>query len=328
MHVVDQRKSIGLSTLGDLADYYTQFIVISTYLRGKDRISKDGETRRFMEGFPAHMAERVKQRLQVLHPHHNQDEEHALADVEQGAEYVLQGRTSAPQAANPSATTAPLPTTIETDVEVWAQAIGEASGNQTGPRAQSPVYPQVQAQQQQQQGNGPPRNAPREENTDQLNVEQMVYSVFQDHPPAQTYLPRATANTSAVSLDEHMATWEREMDNISRARRQRADEEEQRATSEAASTSIPATCTPTPQVSQPAPRPYVDQHRHTNQSKPPALESVQAKTVDKVASAYLPQHVNFHVAASCSSRRTRVSPAIATQTDIEVPPHPTYDSTP
>src|SRR5258705_2826581 len=151
MHVVDQRKSIGLSTLGDLADYYTQFIVISTYLRGKDRISKDGETRRFMEGFPAHMAERVKQRLQVLHPHHNQDEEHALADVEQAAEYVLHSTTSAAQAANPSATTSPLPTTIETDVEVCPQAIAQALSNQTAPLAHSPAYPQVQAQQQPQQ---------------------------------------------------------------------------------------------------------------------------------------------------------------------------------
>ncbi len=99
MRVVDQRKNIGLSTLGDLADYYRQFVVISTFLRAKDRISKDGETRRFMEGFPAHMAERVKQRLQVLHPHHDQDEEHAIADVEQAAEYVLHGTTNAPQAA-------------------------------------------------------------------------------------------------------------------------------------------------------------------------------------------------------------------------------------
>src|SRR5258705_4927635 len=196
MHVVDQRKSIGLSTLGDLADYYTQFIVISTYLRGKDRISKDGETRRFMEGFPAHMAERVKQRLQVRNPHHNQDEEHALADVEQAAEYVLHGTTSAPQAANPSATTAPLPMTIETDIEVWAQAIAEAFSNQTAPRMQSPVYPQVQAQQQQQQqGNGPPRNAPREENTDQLNVEQLVYGVCQDRDPIQTHSHRAATNS-------------------------------------------------------------------------------------------------------------------------------------
>ena len=82
MHVVNERKSIGLISLGDLADYFRQFIVISTFLHEKDRISKGGETRRFMEDFPAHMAERVKQRLQVLHPHHDQDEEHALADVE------------------------------------------------------------------------------------------------------------------------------------------------------------------------------------------------------------------------------------------------------
>src|SRR5258705_13647512 len=150
MHVVDQRKSIGLSTLGDLADYYTQFIVISTYLRGKDRISKDGETCRFMEGFPAHMAERVKQRLQVLHPHHDQDEEHTLADVEQAAEYVLHGKTNESRAATTSAMTAAPPTIINTCVDIRAQAIAEAFGNQTAPRAQSPAYPHIQAQQQQQ----------------------------------------------------------------------------------------------------------------------------------------------------------------------------------
>jgi len=64
-----------------------------------------------------------------------------------------------------------------------------------------------------------------------------------------------------------MAAWNREMDNIVRARRQRANEEAQRATSEAASTSIPASRAPTPQVSQPATRPYVDQHRHTDPSR-------------------------------------------------------------
>src|SRR5258705_11705733 len=109
MRVVDQRKNIGLSTLGDLADYYRQFVVISTFLRKKDRISKDGETRRFMEGFPAHIAERVKQRLQILHPRHDQDEEHALADVERAAAYVLHGTTNEPQAATASATAAPPP---------------------------------------------------------------------------------------------------------------------------------------------------------------------------------------------------------------------------
>ena len=85
--------------------------------------------------------------------------------------------------------------------------------------------------------------------------------------PVQTYLPRATTNTHVISLDEHMAAWNREMDNIVRARRQRANEEAQRATSEAASTSIPASRAPTPQVSQPAMRPYVDQHRHTDPSR-------------------------------------------------------------
>jgi len=69
--------------------------------------------------------------------------------------------------------------------------------------------------------------------------------------------------------------------------RQRANEEAQRAPYEEAPTSILATSAPTPQVSQPAPRPYVDHHRPTDPSRPPALESVQAKTINKVASAYL-----------------------------------------
>ncbi len=115
---------------------------------------------------------------------------------------------------------------------------------------------------------------------------------------------------------------------VIRARRQRANEEAQRAPYEEAPTSILATSAPTPQVSQPAPRPYVDHHRPTDPSRPPALESVQAKTVNKVASAYLPQHVNFLATASCSPRHSRFTPSIAAQTDRGVPPHRTYDSTP
>ncbi len=327
MRVVDHRKNIGLATIEDLANYYRQFVAISAFLRETDRISKNGETRRFMEGFPAHMAERVKQRLQVLHPHHDQDEEHTLADVEQAAEYVLHGKTNESRAATTSAMTAAPPTIINTCVDIRAQAIAEAFSNQTAPRAQRPAYPQIQAQQQQ-QGNGPPQNAPREENPDQPNFEQLVYGVCQDRDPVQTYQPRATTNTYTISLDEHMAAWNREMDNIVRARRQRANEEAQRATSEAASSSIQANHAPTPQVSQPAPRPSVDHHRPTDPSRPPALESVQAKTVKKVASADLPQHVNFPATASRSPRRSFVPPSIAAQTDREVPPHRKYDSTP
>ena len=95
MHVIDQRKTMGLITLGDLADYHRQFIVISTFLRAKDRISKGGEMRRFIEGFPADMAERVKQRLQIIHPHKDQDEEHDIADVEQAAEFAS-GKSKTP----------------------------------------------------------------------------------------------------------------------------------------------------------------------------------------------------------------------------------------
>jgi len=62
--------------------------------------------------------------------------------------------------------------------------------------------------------------------------------------------------------------------------------------------------------------------------KASALESVQAKTVKKVASADLPQHVNFPATASRSPRRSFVPPSIAAQTDREVPPHRTYNSTP
>src|SRR5258705_1057281 len=210
MHVVNERKSIGLISLGDLADYFRQFIVISTFLREKDRILKGGETRRFMEGFPAHMAERVKQRLQVLHLHHDQDEEHALADVEQAAEYMLHGTTNEPQATTTYQTTVPPPAIIDTCVDIRAQAIAEAFSNQTAPRAQSPAYPHIQAQQQQ-QANGPPQNAPREENPDQPNFEQLVYGVYQDRDPVQTYQPRATTNTYTISLDEHMAAWNSEM---------------------------------------------------------------------------------------------------------------------
>jgi len=109
------------------------------------------------------------------------------------------------------------------------------------------------------------------QNPSQPNIAQLVYGVRQDCDPVQTYLPRATTNSYAISLEERLATMEWEMYNIRRAqvetpfqpvirtRRQRADEEAQRAPSDETSTSIPVNRIPTPQTSQPAPAPPVEQ---------------------------------------------------------------------
>jgi len=145
---------------------------------------------------------------------------------------VLHGTTNEPQAVTTSATTAPPPAIINTDVDIWAQAIAKAFSNQNAPRAQGPAYPQIQTPPQQQQGNCPPQNTPREvdeyiaqdkirrdlqsRNPNQPDAAQLVYGVCQDRASVQNHSPRATTNIYAISLDERLTAMEREMYDIRR----------------------------------------------------------------------------------------------------------------
>ena len=50
-HLVEESTCIGIHSLGDLGDYYQQFLTISTYLRTKGRLSENEQNHRFTAGF-------------------------------------------------------------------------------------------------------------------------------------------------------------------------------------------------------------------------------------------------------------------------------------
>ena len=63
--LVGERSRLGVLSLGDLGDYYRQFYTITTFLRGKQRLSAAKQSQAFLRGFQPDLWGRISQRLQL-----------------------------------------------------------------------------------------------------------------------------------------------------------------------------------------------------------------------------------------------------------------------
>ena len=101
--LVGERARLGIISLGDLGEYYRQFLVITTFLRTKGRLSEAEQSRAYVRGFSPDFSRIVSQRLQLKDPDHFPDDPYPLKDIHDAAHYVLHGTPSA----IPVASTAP-----------------------------------------------------------------------------------------------------------------------------------------------------------------------------------------------------------------------------
>src|SRR5258705_5088759 len=92
--LVEERCRIGIRTLGDLGDYYRRFIVITTFLCGRNRLSDVEQSRAFIQGLTSDLCDRVLWRLQLKFPDHLSDDVYRLADIFDAAQFVLHGTST------------------------------------------------------------------------------------------------------------------------------------------------------------------------------------------------------------------------------------------
>src|SRR6267154_1549276 len=89
--LVGERSCIGIILLGDLGEYYRQFLAITTFLRSKNRLSEAEQSRAFVRGIPADLWHIISQRLQLKLPDHFPDDLYPLESVHEAARYALHG---------------------------------------------------------------------------------------------------------------------------------------------------------------------------------------------------------------------------------------------
>ena len=92
---------IGVTTLGDLGDYFRQFIAITTYLCDKNRLSATEQSRTFVRAFSLDFRSRILHRLQLKFPDHLPDDPHSLSDIYDAAQFFLYGTTASLSACPP-----------------------------------------------------------------------------------------------------------------------------------------------------------------------------------------------------------------------------------
>ena len=113
--LVGERTRLGIISLGDLGEYYRQFLIITTFLRNKSRLSEAEQSRAYVRGFSPDFWRIVSQRLQLKNPDHFPDDPYELKQIHEAAHYVLHGTpstvpagsTAHPATANHSAPTHP-----------------------------------------------------------------------------------------------------------------------------------------------------------------------------------------------------------------------------
>src|SRR5882762_11602788 len=89
--LVEERSRIDIRTLGDLGDYYRRFIAITTFLRGRNRLSERDQSQAFMRGLTRELCNHISQRLQLKFPDHLVDDPYRLDDVYEAAQFILHG---------------------------------------------------------------------------------------------------------------------------------------------------------------------------------------------------------------------------------------------
>lgn len=116
--LVGERTRLGILSLGDLGEYYRQFLIITTFLRSKGRLSEAEQSRAYVRGFTPDFWRIVSQRLQLKNPDHFPDDPYNLKEIHDAAHYVLHGTPSTiPEASTslPVSTSQPARAEIKTE---------------------------------------------------------------------------------------------------------------------------------------------------------------------------------------------------------------------
>src|SRR5262245_33965796 len=121
-HLTGEWSRVGFRNKEELGNYHRKFLVISGFLKSKNRMSENEVKRAFVHGFPMDFWNRVLARLQIKKPDSHPDDPWDVEDVYSATEFILHGSTpiysSTTSAAPP--TTTPVPDNIVKKEELFS----------------------------------------------------------------------------------------------------------------------------------------------------------------------------------------------------------------
>src|SRR5262245_11085403 len=121
-HLTGEWSRVSFCNKEELGNYHCKFLVISGFLKSKNRMSKNEVKRAFVRGFPMDFWNRVLARLQIKKPDSHPDDPWDVEDVYSATEFILHGSTpiysSTTSAAPP--TTTPVPDNIVKKEELFS----------------------------------------------------------------------------------------------------------------------------------------------------------------------------------------------------------------
>ncbi|KAJ7360673.1 hypothetical protein DFH08DRAFT_1030769 [Mycena albidolilacea] len=95
--LVGQYARVGILSKGDYSEFYRQFLVITKYLIGRQRLSLTEQSRAFRRAIaPPSLWERVERRLQVKKPDVHPEDPYDIADLNEAVEFALATTSSSP----------------------------------------------------------------------------------------------------------------------------------------------------------------------------------------------------------------------------------------
>src|SRR6266852_4937599 len=93
MNLVEESTCTGMHSLGDLGDYYRQFLTLTAFLHAKGQLSKNEQNCRFTAGFQLELWNCISMQLQLKFPNHYPDDPYSLEDTQAATHFVLHGTT-------------------------------------------------------------------------------------------------------------------------------------------------------------------------------------------------------------------------------------------
>jgi hypothetical protein len=127
--LIGEWTRIGFRNKEDLGDYHRKFLVISGFLKSKNRMSDNEIKRTFVRGFPIELWLKVLARLQIKYPAHHPDDPWGVDEVFEAGEFVLHGTSSFATASSAQPQKADAPVKKEelyTIMEQFSQTITKA----------------------------------------------------------------------------------------------------------------------------------------------------------------------------------------------------------
>jgi hypothetical protein len=89
--LVGERTRLGIHSLADLGEFHRHFILITTYLISRRRLSEGEQSRAYARAFQPELWQRISQRLQIKLPDQHPDDPYDISAIHEAATFVLTG---------------------------------------------------------------------------------------------------------------------------------------------------------------------------------------------------------------------------------------------